>query len=78
LLRNDGGNEQGNWLQISFGTDAPAGALVIVTLPDGTELRRELHVGSSYHATEDPRLHFGLGDAEKVDVEVWINGRLSK
>ena len=77
LLRNEGGNEQGNWLQISFGSPAPAGALAIVTLPDGSQLRRELHVGSSFHSTEDPRLHFGLGDAEVVDVEIWLNGRLS-
>lgn len=76
LLKNDGGNSNGNWLQISFGSPAPAGALVIVTLPDGTQLRRELHVGSSYHATEDPRLHFGLGEAGMVDVGVWVNGRL--
>ncbi len=76
LLRNEGGNEQGNWLQISFRSPAPAGALVTVTLPDGSQLRRELHVGSSFHATEDPRLHFGLGDAEVVDVEVLVNGRL--
>ena len=77
ILRNEGGNEQGNWLQFSFGSPAPAGALVTITLPDGSQLRRELHVGSSFHSTEDPRLHFGLGDAEVVDVEVWVNGRRS-
>jgi len=46
------------------------------TLPDGTTLRRELHAGSSYLSSEDPRLHFGLGDAERVAelVVLWPDG----
>ena len=41
-------------------------AVVTVTLPDGRKLWQELHVGSSYLSSEDPRLHFGLGDATKI------------
>ncbi len=74
LLRNDGGNENGNWLQIRFDGFYP-GALVTVILPDGRELIREWHAGSSYLSTEDPRLHFGLGDAETVNIIVrWPDG----
>ena len=35
-------------------------------LPDGRKLRREVHAGSSYLSSEDPRIHFGLGGAAKV------------
>jgi ASPIC and UnbV. len=35
-------------------------------LPDGRKLVQELHAGSSYLSSEDPRLHFGLGDATTV------------
>ncbi|MCP4424191.1 MAG: CRTAC1 family protein, partial [Chloroflexi bacterium] len=74
LLRNDGGNENGNWLEIGFDGFYP-GTLATVTLPDGTQLIREWYAGSSYLSSEDPRLHFGLGDAEVVDVEIrWPDG----
>jgi hypothetical protein len=32
-------------------------------LPNGRKLVQELHAGSSYLSSEDPRFHFGLGDA---------------
>ena len=35
-------------------------------LPDGRRLVREVHAGSSYLSSEDPRAHFGLGEATKV------------
>jgi hypothetical protein len=59
----------GNWLVIDFGTVLP-GTLVEVILPDGTTMRREVHVGSSYLASEDPRVHFGLADSEHVSKVV--------
>ncbi|NKQ36622.1 MAG: ScyD/ScyE family protein [Chloroflexi bacterium] len=74
LLRNDGGNENGAWLEVGFDGFYP-GARVTVILPDGRELIREWHAGSSYQSSEDPRLHFGLGDAEIVTVLVrWPDG----
>ncbi len=33
------------------------------TLGDGRKLVREVHAGSSYLSSEDPRVHFGLGKA---------------
>ncbi len=64
LLVNTADN--GNYLQIAFAQFAP-NTTATVALPDGTELMREWHVGSSYLASEDPRLHFGLGDFTHVD-----------
>jgi hypothetical protein len=76
LLRNEGAG--GTWLQV--GTTAPTPGLVVtVELDDGTELRRELLVGSSYLSSEDPRHHFGLGGNEraaKVTVE-WRDGAVA-
>ena len=37
------------------------GAKANVELDDGTVLQREVVTGSSYLASEDPRIHFGLG-----------------
>ena len=75
-LRNEG--ERGNWLQIALDGFYP-GTLVRLTLPDGRQLVRESLAGSSYLASEDPRLHFGLGDAEaaaKLEVR-WPDGRMA-
>ena len=55
----------GNWLEVELDGFHP-GAIVSVTLPDGRTLKREIHAGSSYLSSEDPRCHFGLGTAEKV------------
>ena len=63
LLRNDGAT--GHWLEVALPRFAP-GARVTVTLRDGRRLVREARAGSSYLSSEDPRLHFGLGDATRV------------
>jgi hypothetical protein len=74
LLRNDGAT--GNWLMVDLAGFHP-GAQVTVKLGDGTILHREIHAGSSYHASEDPRGHFGLGahtDAAELIIR-WPDGR---
>jgi ASPIC and UnbV/FG-GAP-like repeat len=58
LLRNDGA--RGHWLEVQLPRFAP-GAVVTVVLADGRTLVREVHAGSSYLSSEDPRVHFGLG-----------------
>ena len=77
LLENTGVEK--NWLQIGFDGYYP-GLVVTVTLPDGTELVRAWQVGSSYLASEDPRLHFGLGDLAVIpQLEIqWPNGLISQ
>ncbi len=76
LLRNSGAG--GTWLEV--GTSAPTPGLVVtVELDDGTELRREVLVGSSYLSSEDPRILLGLGGAERaklVTVE-WPDGTVT-
>ena len=72
LLQNRGAI---GWLEVAL-EGSPPGAEVTVTLSDGRKLRRELQAGSSYLSSEDPRLHFGLGDAGSVpEVRVrWPGG----
>ena len=78
LLQNDLSQAEAapNWLQVSLGGFFP-GARIVVTLPDGNQIMRELHVGSSYLATEDSRFHFGLGHADLVSTLsiYWPDGR---
>jgi len=64
LLRNDG-QKRGHWLEVELGTSA-TGAVVAAVLPDGRQLVREVSAGSSYLSSEDPRVHFGLGDVSRV------------
>jgi Na+-translocating ferredoxin:NAD+ oxidoreductase RnfD subunit len=63
LLRNTG--DAGHWLEVKLPTFSP-GATATVVLPDGRRLVQELHAGSSYLSSEDPRFHFGLGDAAEA------------
>ncbi len=65
LLRNSG--RAGHWLEVKLTSFAPA-AVVSVVLPDGRRLVREVHAGSSYLSSEDPRVHFGLRDAARVST----------
>ena len=63
LLRNSGGS--GHWLEVALQPFAP-GTRVTAVLPGGKRLVREAAAGSSYLSSEDPRLHFGLGDAARI------------
>jgi hypothetical protein len=63
LLHNTGGS--GHWLEVSPKKVVPGSE---VELSVGKHvLRRWIQAGSSYLSSEDPRAHFGLGAATKVD-----------
>ncbi len=55
----------GNWLTVDLGQVKP-GTRAEVTLADGRILQREVLTGSSYLASEDPRIHFGLGESDHI------------
>jgi hypothetical protein len=63
LLKATGAD--GNWLLVDLPYFMP-GARLQATLPDGRTLVREIHSGSSYLASEEPRFHLGLGDATEI------------
>ena len=56
----------GHWLDVALSRFSP-GAVVTAVLPGGKRLSEEVHAGSSYLSSEDPRVHFGLGTAGRVD-----------
>ncbi|MBV7336622.1 ScyD/ScyE family protein [Chloroflexi bacterium TSY] len=64
-----------NWLVVDVEDHLP-GTRVTVQLRDGRTIMREIYAGSSYLASEDPRLHFGFGHVQiipKLTVR-WPNG----
>jgi hypothetical protein len=63
LLENT--TPRGRWLEVALDGFHP-GATVTVVLPGGRKLVRGVYAGSSYLSSEDPRVHFGLGDAKEV------------
>jgi hypothetical protein len=70
LLRNDGGNRQ-NWIKIKLiGTQANRTAIgTRVRVVSGKHAQiDEVHSGSSVMSQGDLRLHFGLGNADIVDL----------
>ncbi|NNC43364.1 MAG: ScyD/ScyE family protein [Acidimicrobiia bacterium] len=69
----------GHWIQLAL-AGSPPGTRVSVGLESGEELTRELYTGSSYLSSEDPRLHFGLGDYDgPVTATVhWPDGSTGK
>jgi hypothetical protein len=73
LLENTGAS--GNWLEVELEGFFP-GAVITASLPGGQKLAREVRAGSSYLSSDDPRAHFGLGDAAAVRELVisWPDG----
>jgi hypothetical protein len=67
LLEN--ASDSGNWLAVVPSGLRP-GTRVTAVLPDGHKLVRELQAGSSYLSAEDPRVHFGLGEAPRLKALV--------
>ncbi|HMD86024.1 MAG TPA: CRTAC1 family protein [Terriglobia bacterium] len=83
LLRNDGGNRSGHWLQIkTMGTKSNRdgiGAWVKVVAGNLTQYDR-VRTGGSWLSGNDMRLHFGLGTrrgAERVEI-TWPSGRVDQ
>lgn len=71
LLRNELAHEKRHWLGLRLrgkGANTRAiGAQVEVTVGE-TKLLRTLRAGTSYLAGNPPELHFGLGEATKIDA----------
>ena len=82
LLRNEDGNQK-NWLIVKLvgvkSNRDGIGAEVRARIGESV-LHRRVETASSYLASQDPRLHLGLGDAEEVsELEVdWPSGTRQK
>ncbi|MCG9130025.1 CRTAC1 family protein [Candidatus Poribacteria bacterium] len=80
VILNENGNSQ-NWITVKLvgkhcAKDA-IGARVSVMIDDITQIR-EVKSGSGYLSQNDMRLHFGLGNVEKIDLLTvrWICGHV--
>lgn len=76
LLRNDLRGDAG-WLKVELrakSNRSVLGAQVIARYGDHRQ-KRVVLAQSSFYSVDDPRLHFGLGDAERADLEIlWPDG----
>jgi len=83
LLRNEGANTGGHWLQVkTVGTKSNRdgiGALVKVAAGTLTQWDR-VRTGGSWLSGNDTRLHFGLGERQEADwVEIrWPSGKVDR
>jgi enediyne biosynthesis protein E4 len=82
LLRNEVPSP-GHWLRIkTVGTKSNRdgfGAKIEITAGGSTRYA-EVRAGSSFESSSDPRVHFGLGSATRVDAIVvrWPSGQIDK
>ena len=82
LLRNDGGNRK-HWIQLRLigvrSNRDGIGARVKLTAAGLTQVD-EAKGGMSYQAAHDPRLHFGLDSAARIDsIEIrWPSGQVDR
>ncbi len=82
LLRNEVPSV-GHWLRIkTVGSKSNRdgyGAKVEITV-EGSIRYAEVRAGSSFESSSDPRLHFGLGSATRVDAITirWPSGQVDK
>jgi enediyne biosynthesis protein E4 len=81
LLLHNETESPGNYLSIRLigsgkSNRSAHGTRVTATLPDGKTLLRHCQTDGSYLSASDPRVHIGLGKADKVTVRVrWPSGR---
>ncbi len=79
LLRNVS-NDKHHWVELKLigGPKSPRDAIgsTVYLTAGGMTQRGDVVSGGSYASTNDPRVHFGLGDATKIDkIEVhWPDG----
>ena len=82
LLRNDLAAGGRHWMKVQLeGTESnrsAIGATVIATF-EGRPLAKAVTSQESFYSVNDRRLHFGLGSAEKADLQIhWPSGRIEK
>jgi len=82
LLRNDGGNAN-HWLEVMLvgvksNRDGRGASLKLTT--EGLVELRQAQGGMGYMSAQDPRIHFGLGQRERVEsLEItWPSGIVDK
>ena len=81
LLRNEGGNQQGNWINLRLrgkgGNTQALGARVTVRFGDQERIQ-EVRTDGSFLCASDPAVHFGLAQATQADEITirWPDGQI--
>ena len=76
LLRNT--SPGGHWLEVNVEPFSP-GAVVTAVDSSGRRQVRTVTAGSSYLSSEDPRVHFGFGNATVAELTVrFPNGTVKR
>ncbi len=84
LLRNDmqASSKPRHWIKVKLiGTKSNRSAIGsrVIAAYGGKKQAQEVAAQASYFSVNDSRLHFGLGENDKVDVTVrWISGRVDE
>jgi hypothetical protein len=81
LFENTASTDDFNWLKVKLvGNPSKSnrdaiGAQLIVVLPDGRQLWREVHSTDGYLSVHPKMMHFGVGQADQVDLKIiWPDG----
>lgn len=81
LFENKASTDGFNWLKVKLvGNSSKSnrdaiGAQLIVVLPDGRQLWREVHSTDGYLSVHPKMMHFGVGQADQVDLKIiWPDG----
>ena len=82
LLRCDG-SAGNNWLKVKLvgvkSNRSAIGARIYCKADGGRRQMEEVRSGGSYLSQNDLRAHFGLGKAEKADLEIhWPSGHVDR
>ena len=81
LLRNDL-KSSNHWLTVKLeGTKSNRSAIGarVTAFYGGKKQTQEVLSQASFYSVNDPRLHYGLGTAASVDLEIrWPNGQAQK
>ncbi len=81
LFENTASTDDFNWLKVKLAGNPnksnrdAIGAQLIVVLPDGRQLWREVHSTDGYLSVHPKMMHFGVGQADQVDLKIiWPDG----
>lgn len=86
LFRNNIGTDKRNWLKVKLTgnpeqnvTRDAIGTKLLVMLPNGQQIWREVRSTDGYMSVHPKQQHFGVGIAKKVNIEItWPNGIVQK
>ena len=83
FYQNNADHLQANWMKVRLVGDPDKGvnrdaigATVVVRLPNGNSIWREIHGSGAYLTVQSKVVHVGLGELDRADIEIaWPGGK---